>query len=205
MKKYRLTKVSDDVFDGKHPNDISEGYIREGELLYGLPKVGESFYISMFFTSVVTIEMNEEGMFETLNSKYKLEELDIDMTVDGQKDEPENMEDVFEAAEKYIKRLIDRQKEVAEEVLTEVMDASPYNPDFAMTRPYIIDAMMRYANTFQFTFEDEKELNILRNLQSDYERPFSKDELERLTELAKKKDRCTESPHEMRIVKNKKG
>lgn len=32
--KIRLTKLKDEKFNGNHPNDINEGYVREGELIY---------------------------------------------------------------------------------------------------------------------------------------------------------------------------
>ena len=33
--KYRLTKLSDDKFNGRHPNFINEGYIEEGNDISG--------------------------------------------------------------------------------------------------------------------------------------------------------------------------
>ena len=74
MKKYRLTKISDDIFDGEHPNGIDEGYIKEG-YTNSLPVKGEMFFMGTLRTSTVTETLNEDSIFKTKNSTYKLEEL----------------------------------------------------------------------------------------------------------------------------------
>lgn len=75
--KFRVTKISDDVFDGLHPNGINEGYTKVGFSNY-YPKVGEPFMLltpsTYFITSDVTKVMT--GLFHTKNSKYKHEVLD---------------------------------------------------------------------------------------------------------------------------------
>lgn len=74
MKKGTIKKLSDDKFEGKHPNGIFEGYTKTG-LILETPKIGESFYIGSLGTSVVTEIVKEEGnkvTFKTLNSTYEL-------------------------------------------------------------------------------------------------------------------------------------
>lgn len=77
--KYKLVKISDDRFEGKHPNNINEGYIVIGILASPLI-IGECLHMyhsvsKIFHTSTVTgILKNTESekIFETLNSTYKL-------------------------------------------------------------------------------------------------------------------------------------
>lgn len=84
--KIKLTKISDDVFNGKHPNDINEGYTKFGFLVEP-PTVGERFKVrgttltSGLLTSIVT-EIIDENTFKTENSTYRIELcdfLDIDV------------------------------------------------------------------------------------------------------------------------------
>lgn len=75
--KYILEKISDDVFGGNHPNGYNVGFIAKGSLPLGLPMFGKPFIFSRdnykgFATTIVTEEMNSEGIFKTLNSTYKL-------------------------------------------------------------------------------------------------------------------------------------
>ncbi len=75
-KRVRLTKLSDDAFDGNHPNGIYEGYIKEGIELVP-PTVGERYYVGLasnFSTSPVTKIINK-NKFKTMYSTYKLEYL----------------------------------------------------------------------------------------------------------------------------------
>lgn len=74
MKKYRVTKITDDRFEGKHPNGIDAGYVKEGYIPFS-PKEGECFFCGLLRTSRVTQELDENGIFKTLNSTYKLEEI----------------------------------------------------------------------------------------------------------------------------------
>jgi len=67
----RITKVSDDVFGGYHPNRINEGFVTEG-YFNRKPKVGENFFVGSFYTSVVT-EIIDDNTFKTRNSTYKIE------------------------------------------------------------------------------------------------------------------------------------
>jgi hypothetical protein len=76
-KKIKLTKISDDAFEGRHPNGIYAGYIKSG-YMKDLPKIGERFYVigSLFSTSIVTKELDENNIFKTTYSTYKIEYLD---------------------------------------------------------------------------------------------------------------------------------
>lgn len=81
MKKYRLTKLSDDMFEGKHPNFVYAGRYEEGHIT-SQPKVGERFLFGTgldhprnhLLTSIVT-EILEDGKFKTINSTYQLIEI----------------------------------------------------------------------------------------------------------------------------------
>lgn len=74
MIKVKLTKLIDNTFNGNHPNGIYEGYIKIGMIPDDYkPTIGERFYITTFSTSPVTTEMNENGIFNTTYSTYKLE------------------------------------------------------------------------------------------------------------------------------------
>ena len=76
-KKVKVIKVLDDVFGGHHPNNINEGYTKEGYILKD-PTVGESLIIynkngiRIFYTSGVKNVVNEY-LFETENSTYQIE------------------------------------------------------------------------------------------------------------------------------------
>ena len=79
--KVKLTKLSDDKFEGKHPNDINQGFSIEGTLRYdidvGLPimldKVKHDYW-EWFHTSTIT-DIIDEHTFKTLNSTYRVESL----------------------------------------------------------------------------------------------------------------------------------
>lgn len=71
-KTVKLTKLKDNRFNTRHPNGINEGYVKEG-IMVALPKIGERFYVNDFSTSLVLSEIDENGIFETINSVYKLE------------------------------------------------------------------------------------------------------------------------------------
>lgn len=69
-----LTKLSDDKFEGKHPNGIDKGYLKQG-MVWQEPIVGQSCYVGSLCTSVVT-EVIDENHFKTQNSTYHIEYLD---------------------------------------------------------------------------------------------------------------------------------
>ena len=70
---YFIEKVSDDIFDGIHPNGIDVGYIKQSPYIYPQqPKVGEKFQVGTLRTSFVMEGLNDKGEFKTLNSTYIL-------------------------------------------------------------------------------------------------------------------------------------
>lgn len=88
MKKVKLTKISDDFFDGNHPNSINVGYEVEGAM-QDHPTIGSRFTIlkekeylgkpvmmGIFSTSPVTSKLDENNEFKTTYSTYKIEYLD---------------------------------------------------------------------------------------------------------------------------------
>lgn len=81
MRKVRVTKISDDFFDGNHPNGILEGFTTEGYEVVPM-QIGERYVISrskmypIFSTSNVKELPNKEGIFKTTYSTYKLEILE---------------------------------------------------------------------------------------------------------------------------------
>ena len=80
--KVKVIKLTDDRFNGNHPNGVDAGYTVVG-YCHQLPTVNHSFYvdrskerfINPFYTSTVT-EVGEDGVFKTLNSTYKYEVID---------------------------------------------------------------------------------------------------------------------------------
>lgn len=76
---YILVKVSDDKYNGNHPNFILEGMQWKAHI-NSLPVVGERFHFGTIkdhhrnhlFTSTVTENMNKNGVFKTRNSTYQL-------------------------------------------------------------------------------------------------------------------------------------
>ena len=81
--KYKLIKISDDKFNGNHPNGIYEGFSYTAHITKK-PVVGERFYFETIsdhprnhlFTSTVT-EIVDDMIFKTNNSTYKLETWNI--------------------------------------------------------------------------------------------------------------------------------
>lgn len=75
-KKVKLTKISDDSFNGKHPNNINEGYTKIG-IEIKPPTIGERYFLDSFFgfsTSPI-IEIIDENTFKSTYSTYKIEYL----------------------------------------------------------------------------------------------------------------------------------
>lgn len=70
--KIRLTKIKDLRFDGNHPNNINEGYVKEGEMLKPLT-IGERFYVGMWFSTSPVVKTNNDNTFETENSLYRID------------------------------------------------------------------------------------------------------------------------------------
>ena len=79
---YKIEKISDDKFNGNHPNGIFEGYCLTGHI-EKQPVVGERFHFGTdkdhprnhLFTSVVTKILTNDT-FKTRNSTYKLEKIE---------------------------------------------------------------------------------------------------------------------------------
>lgn len=70
----KLIKLSDDMFDGKHPNAINAGFEHEANITE-LPVIGYPFRFGALTTSPVTDIMHETSLsfqFTTLNSTYKV-------------------------------------------------------------------------------------------------------------------------------------
>ncbi len=80
MKKIKLTKLSDDYFNGNHPNGVNTGYEKIGFEL-NPPKLGERYYVLAnnkldrypFSTSIVTSLPDKDGVFKTTYSTYRVE------------------------------------------------------------------------------------------------------------------------------------
>ena len=79
----RLTKVRDTKFEGKHPNDINEGYVKEGRINVEKSNEHQCFLLiegDRFFNTSHVIALNEyEGydLATTLNSVYKVEQIPL--------------------------------------------------------------------------------------------------------------------------------
>lgn len=80
----RLTKLKDTKFDGKHPNHINEGYIKEGIIDVDKSNEHQCFLIikdDRFFNTSQVLEIDEQedhDLAHTLNSIYKVEILVVD-------------------------------------------------------------------------------------------------------------------------------
>ena len=85
MKKgdlVKLQKISDDEFEGKHPNQIYRNHTVYGEIYKDL-EVGAPLYLNgvtgdshgFFYTSTVK-EIIDENTFKTKNSTYRIEVID---------------------------------------------------------------------------------------------------------------------------------
>ena len=75
----RLTKLKDTKFDGKHPNHINEGYVKEGVVNIEKSNEHQCFLIikgDRFFNTSQVVEIEEQEGYDlahTLNSIYKVE------------------------------------------------------------------------------------------------------------------------------------
>lgn len=80
----KLTKLKDTKFEGKHPNDINEGYVKEGVINLDKSNEHQCFLIiqgdRFFNTSQVLSIVEHEGydLATTLNSVYKVESIKLD-------------------------------------------------------------------------------------------------------------------------------
>lgn len=75
FKRGTLTKLSDDVFEGNHPNRVYEGRVEKGLIIMG-PLAGVRCVVGDLRTSMVTEILEKEEnktKFKTLYSTYLLE------------------------------------------------------------------------------------------------------------------------------------
>jgi len=75
---YKLEKLTDDVFEGEHPNGVLSGMSWVGHIGHK-PRVGQRFHfgiqkdrISEHLLTSTVIEIVDEETFKTRNSTYKL-------------------------------------------------------------------------------------------------------------------------------------
>lgn len=77
MNYFKIKKISDDKFNGIHPNGINEGYKAEGFDVDDSFKVGDRLYLDdngrWFVTSTIISIDNKNKIFTTKNSTYKFE------------------------------------------------------------------------------------------------------------------------------------
>lgn len=73
-KKVKITKLSDDAFDGEHPNGIYEGYIKIGDELVP-PTVGERYWIGNYWSTSPVVKIIDKNTIKTTYSTYKIEYL----------------------------------------------------------------------------------------------------------------------------------
>jgi hypothetical protein len=72
----KITKLSDDVFNGAHPNGINEGFNITADIIPEIPVVGFRYSFGRLSTSYITeiVSITEkEYIFKTKNSTYKIE------------------------------------------------------------------------------------------------------------------------------------
>jgi hypothetical protein len=75
----RLTKLKDNKFNNEHPNQINEGYVKEGVINLEKSNEHQCFLIikgDRFFNTSQVLEIDEQEGYDlvhTLNSIYKVE------------------------------------------------------------------------------------------------------------------------------------
>lgn len=75
--KIRITKLKE-ADNPLHPNNIEQGFVREGEI-DSLPKVGQCFLVisgTRYFLTSTVQEIIDQNTFRTHNSIYHWEEID---------------------------------------------------------------------------------------------------------------------------------
>lgn len=81
-----IRKVSDDKFEGQHPNGINEGYTTFGYLLKDIT-VGERcivyFTNTQYLNTSKVTEIIDENTFKTENSTYKIQPFILDDNMNG--------------------------------------------------------------------------------------------------------------------------
>ena len=80
----RLTKLKDNKFDNNHPNQINEGYVKEGIINVEKSNEHQCFLMikgDRFFNTSQVLEVDQQKGYDlahTLNSIYKVEILVAD-------------------------------------------------------------------------------------------------------------------------------
>jgi len=80
----RLTKLKDNKFDNNHPNQINEGYVKEGIINVEKSNEHQCFLMikgDRFFNTSQVLEIDQQKGYDlahTLNSIYKVEILVAD-------------------------------------------------------------------------------------------------------------------------------
>jgi hypothetical protein len=75
----RLTKLKDNKFNNEHPNQINEGYVKEGTINVEKSNEHQCFLMikgDRFFNTSQVVEIDEQEGYDlahTLNSIYKVE------------------------------------------------------------------------------------------------------------------------------------
>lgn len=70
-KVVRITKLTDHKFNGKHPNGINEGFVKQGAEIEP-PQIGERYYVGLDFSTSPVTKITK-GTIKTTYSTYKLE------------------------------------------------------------------------------------------------------------------------------------
>ena len=81
-QRYKLKKLSDDYFEGNHPNQIYEGHTNIGTILKH-PTIGERFVITGrgfndFLSTSIVEKIIDDTKFKTTYSTYELVEYNED-------------------------------------------------------------------------------------------------------------------------------
>jgi hypothetical protein len=72
----KLTKVSDNRYNGQHPNGIDKGHTITGYPIENKPIIGHRFIVrnlGRFLSTSLITEIIDKNTFKTENSTYKLE------------------------------------------------------------------------------------------------------------------------------------
>ena len=69
MIRVRLEKLTE-LPNALHPHNIEVGFVKEG-VLVAVPKVGESFWLGLRWSTSVVTEIIDDRTFKTCNSVYR--------------------------------------------------------------------------------------------------------------------------------------
>jgi hypothetical protein len=65
-----LIEKLEELPNPQHPNNIEVGYSKIGEFI-SEPKVGDRFYVGLYWSTSIVTEIIDDKTFKTLNSIYK--------------------------------------------------------------------------------------------------------------------------------------